>query len=158
MILINYENLSYGLSIATYVPGSAEKIWVGMVHQQHYSDVIMGAMASQITSFTIVYSTSNSGADQRKHQSFASLTFVRGIHRWPVNSTHKWPVTRKCFHLMKSSCLSCFFYSPDNLFDIRRKINGLVWVRPYRSFLTHNVAKVIELFIITDSGQRKKSH
>ena len=23
--------------------------------------------------------------------------FVRGIHRWPVNSPHKWPVTRKMF-------------------------------------------------------------
>ena len=35
----------------------------------------MGAMALQITSLTIVYSTVNSGADQRKHQSFASLAF-----------------------------------------------------------------------------------
>ena len=54
----------------------------------HYSDVI-------ITSLTIVYSTVYSGADQRKHQSSASLAFVRGIHRWRVNSPHKWPVTRK---------------------------------------------------------------
>ena len=38
-----------------------------------------------------------SGADQRKHQSSASLAFVRGIHRWAVNSPHKWPVTRKMF-------------------------------------------------------------
>ena len=52
-------------------------------------------MASQITSLTIVYSTFYSGADQRKHQSSASLAFVRGIHRGPVNSLHKWPVTRK---------------------------------------------------------------
>ena len=37
------------------------------------------------------------GADQRKHQSSASLAFVRGIHRWPVNSQHKGPVTRKMF-------------------------------------------------------------
>ena len=36
-------------------------------------------------------------ADQRKHQSSASLAFVRGIHRGPVNSPHKWPVTRKMF-------------------------------------------------------------
>ena len=36
-------------------------------------------------------------ADQRKHQSSASLAFVRGIHRWPVNSPHKRPVTRKMF-------------------------------------------------------------
>ena len=63
----------------------------------HYDDVIMSMMASQITSFTIVYSTVYSGADQSKHQSSASLAFVRGIHRGPVNSPHKWPVTRKMF-------------------------------------------------------------
>ena len=63
----------------------------------HYGDVIMSAMASQITSLAIVYSTVSSGADQRKHQSSASLAFVRGIHRWPVNSPHKGPVTRKLF-------------------------------------------------------------
>ena len=61
----------------------------------HYNDVIMGTMASQITSLTIVYSTVYSGADQRKLQSSASLAFVWGIHRSPVNSQHKWPVTRK---------------------------------------------------------------
>ena len=57
----------------------------------------MGAIASQITSLTIVYSTVYSDADQRKHQSSASLAFVRGIHRRPVNFPHKWPVTRKMF-------------------------------------------------------------
>ena len=46
----------------------------------------MGAMASQITSLTIVYWNVYSGADQRRHQCSASLAFVRGIHRWPVNS------------------------------------------------------------------------
>ena len=66
-------------------------------HKAHYSDVILGAMASQITSLTIVCSTIYSGPDQRKHQNSASLAFVRGIHRWPVNSPHKWPVTRKMF-------------------------------------------------------------
>ena len=63
----------------------------------HYNDVIMSAMASQITNLTIVYSSVYSGADRRKHQSSASLAFVRGIHRWPVNSPHKGPVTRKMF-------------------------------------------------------------
>ena len=63
----------------------------------HYGDVIMGAIASQITSVTVVYSTVYSDADQRKHQSSASLAFVRGIHRGSVNSPHKWPVTRKMF-------------------------------------------------------------
>ena len=63
----------------------------------------MGVMASKITSLTIVYSTVYSGADQRKHQSFASLAFVWALHRRPVNSPHKGPVTRKkCFHLMTS--------------------------------------------------------
>ena len=65
--------------------------------QCHYGDVIMDAIASQITSLTIVYSIVYSDADQRKHQSSASLAFVRGIHRGPVNSPHKWPVTRKMF-------------------------------------------------------------
>ena len=57
----------------------------------------MGTIASQITSLAIVYSTVYSGADQRKPQSSTSLAFVWGIHRWPVNSPHKWPVTRKMF-------------------------------------------------------------
>ena len=63
----------------------------------HYGDVIMGAIASQITSLTIVYSTVYSDADQIKHQSSASLAFLWGIHGGPVNSPHKWPVTRKMF-------------------------------------------------------------
>ena len=63
----------------------------------HYNDVIMGAIASQITSLTIVNSTVYSGTDQRIHQSSTSLAFVQGIHRGPVNSPHKWPVTWKMF-------------------------------------------------------------
>ena len=59
----------------------------------HYSDVIIVAMASQITSLTIVYSTVYSGADTKNIK--ASLAFVLAIHRWPVNSPHKWPVARK---------------------------------------------------------------
>ena len=55
----------------------------------------MGAIASQTTSLTIVYSTVHSDADQTNHQSSASLAFVRGIHWGPVNSPHKWPVTWK---------------------------------------------------------------
>ena len=57
----------------------------------------MGSMASRITSLTIVYSAFYSGAYQKKIQSSASLAFVRGIHRGPVNSPHKWPVMRKMF-------------------------------------------------------------
>ena len=57
----------------------------------------MCAVTSQISSLTIVYSTVYSDADQRKHKKSASLAFVLGIHRGPVNSPHKWPVTRRMF-------------------------------------------------------------
>ena len=91
----------------------------------HYNDVIMSTIASQITSLTIVYSTVYLGADQRKHQSSASLAFVRGIHRGPVNSPHKGPVTRKmlpfddvimcCFNRFTFSQLQCVMIS-DTLY------------------------------------------
>ena len=71
--------------------------------QWHNSDVIMSAMAFQIPGVSIVYSTVCSGADQRKHQSSASLAFMRGIHRGRMNSPHKGPVTRKKFCLKTSS-------------------------------------------------------
>ena len=58
-------------------------------HRIHYNDVIMSTIASHITSLMIVYSIVYSDADQRKHQSSASLALVRGIHRGPVNSPRK---------------------------------------------------------------------
>ena len=70
----------------------------------HYNDVIMGGMASQITSLTIIYSIVYSDADQRKHQS--------SVH-WPLcgefTGDRLIPRTNgqlrgKCFHLMTSSC------------------------------------------------------
>ena len=86
-------------------------IWTDITHTalryiSHYNNVIMSAMASQITSLTIVYSSVYSGADQRKHQRSVSLAFVRGIHCWPMNSPRKEPVTRKSFHLLTSSWIS----------------------------------------------------
>ena len=57
----------------------------------------MGTIAAQITSVTIVYSTVYSDADQRKYQSSASMAFLQGKHLRPVNSPHKWPVTREMF-------------------------------------------------------------
>ena len=85
LIIFSVALLALGQSIAA------------VTAKYHCNDVIMSAMVSQITSPTIVCSTVYSGADPRKHQSSASLAFVRGIHRWPVNSPHKWPVTRKMF-------------------------------------------------------------
>ena len=73
---------------------------IGQTHHarwRHSYNVIMGAIASQITSLTIVYSTVYSDVDQRKHQSSASLAFVWEFTGRPVNSPHKWPVTRKMF-------------------------------------------------------------
>ena len=91
----------------------------------HSSNVIMSPMASQITGVSIVGSTVCSCADQRKHRSFASLAFVRGIHRWPIDSPHKGPVTRNFFQLMTSSCEVSF---PCNrgwaLKDTSQKQNG----------------------------------
>ena len=70
---------------------------------KHNSDVIMNTMASQITSFTIVYSTVYSGADQRKHQNSASLAFVWGIHRkmFPFDDViMKWWRYRKIYIIL----------------------------------------------------------
>ena len=67
------------------------------IYTVHYNVVILSAMASQITGSPIVCSIVGSDADQGKHQGSASLAFVRGIHRSPVNSPHKRPVTRKMF-------------------------------------------------------------
>ena len=62
----------------------------------HYNDVTMGTIASQITSLTIVCSNVYSDEDKKSHSS-SSLAFVLGIHRWPVKSPHKGPVTQSMF-------------------------------------------------------------
>ena len=71
----------------------------------HYNDVIMTTMTSQIASLTVVYSTVYSDADQRKHQSSASLAFVWGIHRDRWIPRTEGQLRGKCFHLMTSSCI-----------------------------------------------------
>ena len=91
---------------------------------EHYCDVIMSGVVSPIISVTIVFITVCSGADQTKHQSSVSLAFVRGIHRWPVYSPHKGPVTRKMFPfddvIMRSStsdpclCFSSWYHLCSN--------------------------------------------
>ena len=83
ILLSNYKQLISAL---------AHILYISLVHKTllctYYNDVIMGAMAPQITSLTIVYSTVYLGADLSKHQSSPSLAFVWGIHRGPVNSPH----------------------------------------------------------------------
>ena len=95
-----YRNFVFGIMVLLNgllnIPDFA-KTAIAIFGKFHYSDVIIGAITSQITRVSIVYSTVCSGVDQRKQQSFASLAFVGGIHRWPVNSPHKGPVMRKMF-------------------------------------------------------------
>ena len=80
-------------------------IWIAShLTKFHYIDVIMTTLASQITSLTVVYSTVCSDADQRKHQSSASLAFVWGIHRDRWIPRTKGQLRGNCFHLMTSSC------------------------------------------------------
>ena len=75
----------------------ASDMWQGAGgnSSSNYNDVIISTMESQITGVSTVCSIVGSSADQRKRHSYASLAFVRGIHRWPVNSPHKGPVMRK---------------------------------------------------------------
>ena len=72
----------------------------------HYNDVIMSSIASQITSLTVVYLNAYSDADQRKHQSSVWLAFVWGIHRDRWIPRTKGQLRGKCFHLMTSSCMN----------------------------------------------------
>ena len=106
----------------------------------HYIDVIMTIMASQITSLTAVYSAVYSDADQRKHQSSASLAFVWGSHRdWWIPHT-KGKLREKCFHLMTSSWKTGYFYWPIHL-PCLTFLLSVVWIQtwiipsPYESFV-----------------------
>ena len=87
----------------------------------------MDTIASQITSLTIVYPIVYSGTDKRKHQSSASLAFVRGIHRRPVNSPHKWPITRKMVPfddvIMIHWAMSCRCGITDNISCCQKMLN-----------------------------------
>ena len=65
---------------------------------------IRSTMASQITSLTIVYAT----VQIKENIKAPRLAFVRGIHRWPVNSPHKGQWRGKCLHLVTSSWTTKF--------------------------------------------------
>ena len=90
------EMYEYDENIASFIRVSFTQFkshsYLADVTAAHYIDVIMTTMASQITSLTIVYSTVYSDADQRKHQSSASLAFVWGIHR-----TDEFPAQRASY-------------------------------------------------------------
>ena len=87
----------------TQLKSQLSPTYSNMAYPLHYIDVIMTTIASQITSLTVVYSTVYSDADQRRHQSSASLAFVWGIHRDRWIPRTKGQLRRNCFHLMTSS-------------------------------------------------------
>ena len=93
----NWTNEKVPIFSGSFCYAGWYRVTVVIRHYHYFSDVIMSAMASQITGVPMVCSTVCSCADQRKHQSYALLAFVRGIHRWPVNSPRTGPVTRKMF-------------------------------------------------------------
>ena len=120
--------------------------------QDNYNDVIMGAMTSQITSLTIVYSTVYSGADRRKHQSTASLAFVWGIHRWPITGEFpsQRPVTRSFdvfFDLRLNKQLSK--HSRDRWFETSARS---LWryFNEKRPFRTGPLVKTIHIIIMVN--------
>ena len=119
-IIFSYSWKTHLENIVVFVTTKCYCIWLTVVEQKHSGENIFnvfasnslrwhhdGRDASHITSLTIVYSTVHSGADQSKHQSSASLAFVWGIRRGPVNSPQKWPVTRKLF-LFNCFCKSVY--------------------------------------------------
>ena len=93
-----FVDLCFGLILANFTSGFHAST--------HYSDVMMSAVTFQITDVSVVCSTVCSGADQRK------LAFVREIDRWPSDSPHKGPVTRKIFPfgdlIMKAPVMQSF--------------------------------------------------
>ena len=92
----NTQYRNYSMQVLVAIWPTKSSFWVANLCAL-YNDFIVSVMASQITGVSIVCSIVGSGADQRKHQSSASLAFVWGIHRWPVNYLHKSPVPRKMF-------------------------------------------------------------
>ena len=95
-----------------------------------YGDVIIRANVYQITGVSMVFSTICSGADQRKHQSCASLAFVKGSHRWPVNSLHRGPVTQKMFP-----------FDDVIMFHMMTSCNGFLHYRSFHQSLVDSLNK-----------------
>ena len=117
----------------------------------------MGAMASQITRLTIAYWSVYSSADQRKHQSSASLAFVRGIHRWPVNSPYKRSVTRKM--LPFDDVIMVLAVNLNNLFN--EQSNCQRFDTPLRSYdltVINNIKKIYHEYQVISKLYGYSSH
>ena len=111
----------------------------------HYSDVIITTIASQITSLTVVYSAVYLDADQRKLQSSASLAFAQGIHRWPVNSPCKGPVTRKMFPFDDViMCSNCYIEEWDAMIHPYANLSGSLAKPPLTWMMKHVPQQTLE--------------
>ena len=117
-------------------------------------NITMDVIASPVTSITIVYATVYSDIDQRKHQSSASLAFVWGIHRGPVNSPHMPSNAKKCFHLMTSSWLGGPSQLPRHLLCWELKSRRARYLRRSRQTFWKQ-SLVYEMLSQTINGQRK---
>ena len=120
----------------------------------HYSNVIMSAMASQITGVSMVCSTVCPGAGQKKTSKLRVTGLLGGIHRRPVNSPNKGPVTRKMLPfddviVLKAASFFqgkeiCFCYNEDSftIVDVTNKEHPkMVSKRGYlHSMYTHQVS------------------
>ena len=102
-----HHDISYHIN---YLHNSFISCVISLSLHYHYSDAIMSMMESQFTGVSIVYSTICSGADHRKHQSSASLAFVRGIYQSQMDSLHKGPVNRKnVFIWLRYQCIILWY-------------------------------------------------
>ena len=111
----------------------------------------MTMLESQITSLTVVYSIVYTGVHQRKHQSSASLAFVREIHRGPVNFPHKWPVTRKMFPF--DDVIMCAFSSSRSFSDQSPTQDDDVIMTTMAAQITS--LTVVYSTVYSDANQRK---
>ena len=105
--------------------------WYGVYFApKHLCDVITRALASLITGVSIVGSTACSGADQRKHQSSASLAFMRGIQKgqWRGKSFHVMTSSSCSHHDSQTSWVPSSFFWPSGAIygDIEL---GQYWLR-----------------------------
>ena len=130
----------------------------------------MTTIASQITSLAFVYSTVYSDADQRKHQSSASLAFVWGIHRDLWIPRTKGQLRGKCFHLMTSSwerasnTTNVFINDVFMIFPVQNiscRNWYIVQIKEnicYATFLGKNWQKIISIWIYRKHLSQERNH
>ena len=136
---LNLTNRRKGWSKRNKVTSVMWKNWQGI---NHYVDVIMTTMASQITSLMVVYSAVYSDTGQRKHKSSASLAFVWGIHRDRWIPRTKGQLRGKCFHLMTSSWLTSQYVGLSDLHS-SCTLTHLIKER-YCGYLLSNISRIMK--------------